>query len=233
MNRIRKVDNTYQVLITPDIQMSPDSSLLLGNWADESLRNYYILQFESLNDAQCEAYNYPDIDWYKMSLNHQHIFVRLENSIKSILNEHNLNVEMKSTLMDPETLKNLMFDRVAKGGERFNLRYGMNDIISFTITNPWSVNLQNIARILENHREHLYRDDFRLRSKKIVDGKIICLYGYTEYGTIYEIRLVPALLQQWADWYKKSGFRNENAANELYNKFIKQQQVLDSGPVLK
>ena len=68
MNRIRKIDNNYQVLITPDIKLSPDSSLLIGNWEDESLRNYYILQFESLNDAQAEAYNYPDIDWYRISL---------------------------------------------------------------------------------------------------------------------------------------------------------------------
>ena len=233
MNRIRKINNTYQVLITPDIKLSPDSSLLIGNWEDESLRNYYILQFESLNDAQCEAYNYPDIDWYRMSLNHQHIFQRLEQTIKYILNENNLNVEFRSTLMDATVLKNTMFDRVAKGGERFNLRYGMNDIINFTIINPWTNNLHNIAKILENYRAWLYRDDLRLRHKKIVDGKIICLYGYTEFGTMYEIKLVPTLLQQWADWYRKSGFRNENSANELYDKFFKQQEMIDNGPIVK
>ena len=233
MNRIRKIDNNYQVLITPDIKLSPDSSLLIGNWEDESLRNYYILQFESLNDAQAEAYNYPDIDWYRISLNHQHIFQRLEQTLKYILNENDLSVEMKSTLMDPETFKNTIFDRVIKGGERFNLRYGMNDIISFTITNPWSNNLHNIAKLLENYRAHLFRDDLRLKYKKIVDGKIICLYGYTEFGTIYEIRLVPTLLQQWANWYKKNGFRNETNANELYNKFFKQQEIIDSGPIVK
>lgn len=233
MNRIRKADNNYQVLITPDIKLSPDSSLLIGNWEDESLRNYYVLQFESLNDAQCEAYNYPDIDWYRISLNHQHIFQRLEQTLKYILNENNLNVNMKSTLMDPDTFKNIMFDRVINGGKRFNLRYGMNDLISFTITNPWTNNLHNISKILENYRAHLYRDDLRLKYKKIVDGQIICLYGYTEFGTIYEIRLVPTLLQQWADWYKKNGFRNDNAANELYNKFMKQQNNIDSGPIVK
>ena len=74
MNRIRKLDGKYQVLITPTLQMSPDSSLLIGNWEDESLRNYSVLQFETMNDAMCEAYNYPDIDWYKMALNHKYIF---------------------------------------------------------------------------------------------------------------------------------------------------------------
>jgi len=233
MNRIRKVDNVYQVLITPNIKISPDSSLLIGNWEDESLRNYYILQFESLNDAQCEAYKYPDIDWYRIVLNHEHIFKRLEYTIKAIVNENDMNVDFRATLVDPEALKNIIFDRVIKGGERFNLRYGMNDIINFTIINPWSNNLHNIAKMLENYRSHLYRDDLRLRHKKIVDGKIVCLYGYTEFGTIYQIKLIPTLLNEWADWFRKSGFRNEDAANKLYQKILKKQKSLDSGPVVR
>ena len=77
MNRIRKLDDKYQVLLTPTISMSPDSSLIIGNWEDESLRNYKVLQFETMNDAMAEAYKYPDIDWYKMVLNHKYIFQRL------------------------------------------------------------------------------------------------------------------------------------------------------------
>lgn len=233
MNRIRKTDNVYQVLITPDIKVSPDSSLLIGNWDDESLRGYYVLQFQSLNDAMAVAYQYPDIDWYKMVLNHEHIFIRLKNTLESILSEYNLNVEFRPTLMNPETLKNTMFDRVVKGGERFNLRFGMNDIINFTIINPWSNNLHSIAKRIEDYRTHLYRDDLRIRFKKIVDGKIICLYGVTEYGTVYEIKLIPTLLQQWAEWFKKSGFRNPEVANQYYSRILKQQQEVDNGPVLK
>lgn len=229
MNRIRKVDNIYQVLITPDMKISPDSALLIGNWDDESLRNYYVLQFESLNDAMCESYKYPDIDWYRLILNHQHIFKRLEMTIRPIV--ENKNVEFKPMLMDPETFKNTMFDRVLKGGERFNLRNNMNDIISFTIVNPWSNNLIGIAKSLEGYRAHLYRDDLRLKYKKIVDGKIICLYGITEQGTIYEIRLVPTLLHQWSEWYNKNGFRNKDV--DQFNKILKQQEALDSGFVLK
>lgn len=226
MNRIRKVDNVYQVLITPNIKISPDSSLLIGNWEDESLRNYYVLQFESLNDAQCEAYKHPDIDWYRMVLNHEHIFKRLEYTIKAIINENDMSVDFRPVLLNPDALKNTMFDRVIKGGERFNLRYGMNDIINFTIINPWSNNLHNIAKMLENYRSHLYRDDLRIRHKKIVDGNIICLYGYTEFGTIYQIKLIPTLLQEWADWFQKSGFRNEDAANKLYQKYSRNKNHL-------
>ena len=233
MNRIRKVGNTYQVLITPNIKIAPDQSLLLGNWEDESLRNYYVLQFETLNDAQCEAYKYPDINWYRMVQNHEHIFKRLEQTIRAILIENNYNVDFRANIMDPETLKNTMFDRVAKGGERFNLRYGLNDLISFTIVNPWTNNLHNISKSLENYMGHLYRDDLRIRQKKIVDGKIICLYGLTENGTIYEIKLIPTLLQQWAEWYRTNLNRNEKVAGENYQKLLKQQAVVDSGPVLK
>ena len=233
MNRIRKVGDKYQVLVTPEIKMSPDSSLMVGNWEDESLRNYYILQFESLNDAMCESYNYTDIDWYRMVLNHGHIFNRLSTTIQGILDEHNISVEFRPTLMDPDTFKNTMFERVMKGGERFNLRNGMNDLISFTIVNPWSNNLHNISRILENYRAHLYRDDLRLRHKKIFDGKIVCLYGVTEAGTIYEIRLVPTLLQQWADWYAKNGSKNDAAAAKLYETMLKKQEAVDSGPAIR
>lgn len=233
MNRIRKVNNIYQVLITPDFKISPDSSLLIGNWEDENLRNFYILQFDTLNEAQCEALAYPDIDWYRLILNHEHIFKRLEMTIKSILDESGFQIEFRANLMDPETAKNVFMDRVQNAGERFNLRYSMNDIISFTIVNPWSNNLHNISKTLENYRAHLNRDDLRLRNKKIVDGKIICLYGTTELGTIYEIKLIPTLLDQWSQWYRKTGFRDEKGAAELYTKYIKQQDIIDHGPIVK
>lgn len=233
MNRIRKVNNIYQVLITPDFKISPDSSVLIGNWDDESFRNFYILQFESLNDAQYEALKYPDIDWYKLTLNHSHIFKRLEYTIKAIIDESGFQTEFRSHLLDPESLKNTFMDRVQNAGERFNLRYSVNDIISFTIVNPWTNNLHYISKILENYRSHLYRDDLRIKNKKIVDGKIICLYGFTEFGTIYEIKLVPTLLDQWASWYKKNGFRNEKNASELYVKYIKMQDTIDNGPVVR
>ena len=233
MNRIRKLDDKYQVILTPTLQMSPDSSLIIGNWEDESLRNYQVLQFETMNDAMAEAYNYPDIDWYKMVLNHKYIFERLEKTLKSILEKNNLSVEFKSKLLDPITLKNTMFDRVIKGGGRFNLKTGLNDIISFTIINPYSNTLHNISRLIENHREHVYRDDLRIRSKKIIDGKIICLYGSTEFGTIYEIKLVPTLLDQWTTWYNKVGYKNEENATELYSQTLKKQETVDQGPIFR
>lgn len=230
MNRIRRINNGYEVLITPDLKVSPDSSLIIGNWTDENLRGFYLLYFDNLRDAQCKAYDYPDIDWYKIVLNHKYIFIRLKNVLEKIIKENSMNVEFKAVLMDTETFKNTMFDRVAKGGDRFNLRYGFNDIISFTIVNPWSNNLHSLAKYIENYSAWIYRDDLRIRYKKIIDGKIILLYGVTEFGTMYEIRLIPTLLQQWGNWYMRVGYHNQVAADELYKKYLKQQQEIDLMP---
>jgi len=39
--------------------------------------------------------------------------------------------------------------------------------------------------------------------------------------------------RKWAEWYKKSGFRNPEVANQYYARILKQQQEVDNGPVLR
>jgi hypothetical protein len=233
MNRIRNHNGLYQVLITPSIKISPDSSLMVGNWEDEELRNFHVLEFDTLRDAQCEAFEHPDIDWYRLVLNHKHIYIRLKGDLQKIIRESGINVEFLSNLMEADTFKNIIFNRVINNGERFNLKHDANDIISFTIVNPWTSNLNKLSKLIEFHREHLYRNDLRIKSKTIVDKKIIYLYGYTEFGTIYEIKLLPTLIYQWSVWYLKHGYRNEQYADKLYKKYVKMQSDLDNGPVLR
>jgi len=227
MNRIRKFNGVYQVLITPNIKIAPDSPILIGGWDDETLRNYFVLDYPTLNEAQCEAFKYPDIDWYRIVLNHTHIYQRLKTNLEDIIERYNFTVEFIPKLMDPEEFKHAMFDRVINGGERFNLRDNFTDIISFRIVNPWTKNLFKVSKILETHSEHLYRDDLRIREKKIIDGKVICLYGITEFGTMYEIKLMPTMLHQWKEWYVKYGFNKDKAADTLYRKAIKLQDQID------
>ena len=227
MNRIRQINGIFQVLITPNIKISPDSSLMLGNWEDADLRNFYVLEFDNLQSAQCEAFKHPDIDWYRIILNHKYIFERLNRTIKNILEDYN--VEYYSHLMSPEGFKNTIFDRVLQGGERFNTRYGFTDIISFTIVNPWSNTLKRISKNIEHFREHLYRDDVRIRSKKIIDDKIISLYGVTEFGTIFEIKLLPSLIYQWMTWHKRYGHTKQKYSESLYRKYLQMQDTIDRG----
>ena len=227
MNRIRKINGIYQVLLTPNIRISPDSSLAIGSWEDPSLRNFSIIPFETMRDAMNEAFKYPDIDWYRIILNHEYIYQRLYTDLKKIIKKFNFNVQFIPRLMDPITFKDTVFDRVLIGGDRYNLVHGMNDIISFTIVNPWTSNLHQLAQRILRHREHLYRDDLRIRHKKIINDKIIYLYGQTEFGTLYEIKLVPTLLYQWAEWYKNYGHLKRSYAEKLYIKFLKQQDKMD------
>lgn len=246
MNRIRKVKEGFQVLVTPDITVSPDSAIIVGNWSDEYLRNYNVITFNNLNDAQVEAFKYPDIDWHRLVVNHQYIFNRLNNQIRKVINDNKFNVDIKSKLMDSEEFKNIMFERVLRGGERFNLKERFNDLICFTIVNPWSDVLHRVSKVLENHREYLHRDDLRIRKKKIIDGKIICLFGQTEYGTTYEIKLIPSLLHQWCLWKNTKldkKFINfsplsgpsvspDEEAYKIYNILMQTQNAIDNGPVL-
>lgn len=197
MNRIRKVGDIYEVLITPSIKVSPDSALMVGNWSDENLRNYSVLSFNTMNDAMSEAFKYPDIDWYKLVLDHEHIFYRLRNLILAILQDMiPEKISVRSNLMSAETLKETMFERVIVNGNRFNLRDNLSDLISFTIVSPFTEVCLKIATVLEKYRSHLFLDELRIRSKKIVDGKIIYLFGMTDIGTIYQIKIVPTLLDQ-------------------------------------
>ncbi len=48
MNRIRKINGIYQVLLTPNIRISPDSSLILGLFEDSSLRGFSIVDFDNM-----------------------------------------------------------------------------------------------------------------------------------------------------------------------------------------
>ena len=71
MNRIRKYGKIYQVLITPTQSTNATFELMMGDWADSNLRNYYVLEYDTLGDAMVEAFKYPDIDWDKMVLMHK------------------------------------------------------------------------------------------------------------------------------------------------------------------
>jgi hypothetical protein len=229
MNRIRKVKNIYQVLVSTnssinnsiDSTNSPDNSYLIGNWSDANFKNYRIIELPTLNTALSESLMHPDIDWYRLILNHKHIYNRLVSLINALLVRYNFNnkVQLVSKLLSPEELKHSMFDvALMQNNNAFHLNN--NNIISFTIINPFSINLNKIANIFENYREHYNRDDLRIIKKKIIDNKIILFSGLTEFGTSYEIRLIPSLVYQYVVW--------GNIDNNLYKNLIVNQSKIDS-----
>ena len=222
MNRIREYNYRYQVLITPTMPFNSSFELMLGNWTDEHLRNYYILEFDNLGDAQCEAFKHPDLDWDKLVLLHQNAFYDIKKIIKEILKSHNFIGEIQPRILSPEELKQNMFDRVMYYGKRFTLKYKMNDIIAFHIINPFTKNLEKVSEYLEN--------DSRLKIiRKFVNNGVIHLIGKTDVGTTYEIGLWPTMIAQWARWAEENPQISNENKKYTFMESIKKQEQLDSG----
>ena len=222
MNRIREYNYRYQVLITPTMPFNSSFELMLGNWTDEHLRNYYILEFDNLGDAQCEAFTHPDLDWDKLVLLHQNAYYDIQKIIKEILKSYNFIGEIQPRILSPEELKQNMFDRVMYYGKRFTLKYKMNDIIAFHIINPFSKNLEKVSEYLEN--------DSRLKIiRKFVNNGVIHLIGKTDVGTTYEIGLWPTMISQWARWAEENPQISNENKKYTFMESIKKQEQLDSG----
>lgn len=222
MNRIREYNYRYQVLITPTMPTNSSFELMLGNWTDEHLRNYYILEFDNLGDAQCEAFKHPDLDWDKLVLIHQHAFYDIQKIIKEILKSYNFIGEIQPRILSPLELKQNMFDRIMYYGKRFTLKYKMNDIIAFHIINPFTKNLNKVSEYLEN--------DTRLKIiRKFVNNGVIHLIGKTDVGTTYEIGLWPTMIAQWARWAEENPQISNENKKYTFMESIKKQEQLDSG----
>ena len=229
MNRIRKSHDKWQVLITPSQQYDSGYELLRGLWYnldDNYLCNYKVIEFNTLSDANVEAFKHPDIDWEKLVLLHQNAFVDIQKKIKTELSNCKFIVDFEAKMMSPLTLKNTIFDRVMRYGERFNLSYQMNDVISFHIVNPWKKNLEEIAMRLEQIC------DLRLLKKITVHG-VINLIGETPLGTTYEICLWPVLVSQWAKWIKLHDINNEKLKESTLKQCLQVQKVIDGSIVLR
>ena len=227
MNRIRKSNNIYQVLITPHIRISPDSSIILGNWTDINLRDCHILEFKSLQEAQAEAFNYPDIDWYRIVMNHKYVFERIKTVVGNILEKHT--VQIINKLTNPTEFKNKVFDRVDKQARilDFEDKGFLNDIISITIINPYNTQLNEISKLIMMHSNHLWRNDLRIKDRIDKDNEIIIL-GKTELGTTYTIKLITSLYHQFKKWYELEGhFMDDQFVDGKYNQMKKQQRMID------
>lgn len=221
MNRIREYNDKFQVLLTPTYSTSPSMEIMLGNWSDAKLRGFKVVEFSTMHDAMGLAYQYPDINWNKIASIHTDSFDKITNIVNSTLKKNNFIVEVDSHLMDPLEIKNTMFDRVGKMGERYTLFYNANDVICINIINPWYHNLNIIASILRQIRE--------LRIKQIIKTRaFICLIGVTDVGTTYEIRLWTTVVSQWARWIYTNNLDGTKYLHLLSN-LTDTQNIIDSG----
>jgi hypothetical protein len=222
MNRIRKYADKFQVLITPTNHYDTQFEVLLGGWTDEYLRNFTILEFDTLAEAQCEAFKHPDIDWMRMVLYHKSAFHDIKKLISESLDKYNFIVDFVPQFMEPDHVKNSIFDRVMFHQDRFTLVYHMNDIISYHIINPWSQNVQEIAsNLVKNQKLRIF--------KSFNKHGVIHLVGKNDLGTTYEIAVWPTIMAQWARWVEKNKNIRLEVKKKSLEEAIKKQKEFDIG----
>ena len=115
-----------------------------------------------------------------------------------------------------------MFERILNKNDNFVLAYDMNDLISFTIVNPWSRNLKEIAFHLKQYSR------LNLTREYNVNG-VIHLIGETDVNTTYEIVLYPTLIYHWKKW---ANLQN-NPTKQSLDGILKQQKILDQSIILR
>lgn len=218
MNRIRKINNIYQVLINNNYTTNPSIELTLGALTEEQLKNYEIKEFNIMQDAINIAYNLPDINFNKISSSCVDSYKRLDYLIQKYLNK--LSITYKSKLLTPNEIKTSIFDRVSNYGDRFTFLYNFNDIITFDIINPWTNNLIHISNVLINIPE--------LKIIRIEKQQThIKLIGLTEMNSTYEIRLWTSIIYNFMEWLYKNNKNIINHQNKLL-KIIQQQTFIDN-----
>lgn len=226
MNRIRIYNNKYQVLITPTLSSNASFETLIDNWQDENLLHFYIKEYDFQSDAMYEALNYPDIDWFKLVEIHREHYNMYKIIIKEIIDKNKMVVEFVHKLIDPFILKHMVFDKVMQNDPE--LKYGLNEIISFKIINPWSKNLKQFAKIFTNYRK------LNISEEHVSNGKII-LNGKTNIGTTYEIILLPTLINHLEQWIQtnKHDTNMGMILKNIYPQMVKIQEEFDKTPILR
>jgi hypothetical protein len=228
MNRIREYNGKYEVLITPTQLYDTGFELLMGNWPDSNLVGFSVKQFNTLNDAMCEAYMHPDINWDKLVLFQKDNFHNLKKKIIEIIKRHQLVVDFEAKIMTPIELKDVMFDRVKNMGNKFSLPYYMNDIISFKLINTYSANLQTIYRILSEYVE------LRIIKKitPVFNGQkaipLIQVIGKTDNSVTYEITLMTNVVANWMKWISQNPQLDNITKRNTFDEAIEIQSKIDN-----
>ena len=146
MNRIKKIDNNYQVLITPYNSVEAESEYLLSQWTNNDVDNYNILYFNTFVNAYKEACKYPNINWkfFYLYYKDQFYFIRdnIVNTLETfkIYNDYSerlllseYKIKLDYYLMDEETIKYNFFSRVDKKRKKFRPLDDFSDILSFKL----------------------------------------------------------------------------------------------------
>jgi hypothetical protein len=205
MNRIKYYNGHYQVLVSDEIHIAPQSGLYFNDLG--FMDNNYILHFDNLNDALYESYKYPDISWGKIIMNHTHEYIHLKNIIgEYVTSSYTLHSHIKT----PEELKNSTFDTP-------NDNYQIFSLALTALTN------RKLNVLLHNLRQdpRLHVSGIRYTYKTILE----CT---TDLGTKYEICFLPTIIYEWEKWYESVGYKNPSNSMNILKKYLEQQHKLEN-----
>ena len=197
MNRIRKVNNKFQVLITPHDQTEAESEYLLSQWLSDEVDNFVVVTFDTHDKALEESSKYPNINWHFFYLYYVDTFHFLKDNlfdiikIFSVYNDstgrevfaNNL-IKLQYTLMSEKMIKDNFFDRVILKKKIFRPLYDFSDILSFKLLCNSIDMINEIKRIIPFNRV------FKIIKIIPISDKFVRLIGCTTIGTTYEIKLI-------------------------------------------
>jgi hypothetical protein len=223
MNRIRKYNNQYQVLITPYHRFNADFQVLLGNWKDENFRGFNVITYDNLQDALNKSYEMSNIDWDQMILWHKDNYAKLCHIIRDEMRRYHKKGTLIPHIFNSHLIKELMFDRVLKYKNHFTLAHYMNDIISFELIYEHSQDVYNMTSILSQNQA------LKISYVNVINGTIK-MVGDTDVNTHYEILISTKLL---SDWRKLSNGKSRIDKMNMLNATIKKQKEIDEQSIEK
>lgn len=183
MNRIRKINNKYEILITPNLLYQTGLELMLGNWTDKNFDGFRIEYYNSIEDAINILCNYPELNFDQLVLYHREIYNKLFELILKEIQKLNINekINIAPKLMNSKNLQEILFNRVKIHGNKFRLLYNMTDIISFNIS---------CKKEISDYLINIFSTNQALRILyKSTNNNTIKLVGQTDIGTTYEINI--------------------------------------------
>ena len=193
MNRIRKINNQYQVLITPHNSTEAESEYLLAQWSNEEVDDYNIKTFSTMEQAYNESCKYPNINWKFFYLYYIDMFHFLKANIYEAIHTFSIHndsvntailtshpIKMMYYLMSEEEIKNKFFDRVDIKKNLFRPVYDFSDILIFKIICKNKEQMELIKQIIPYNKVFKIIKVFTNQQKYILTGK-------TPIGTTYQI----------------------------------------------
>lgn len=184
MNRLRKLNNKYEVLITPHLLYQTGLELMLGNWMDKNFDGFAIEKYDDINSAAERLCNYPELNFDQLVLYHKEIYNKLYELVLLELENINEKIVLEPILKNSKTLRDNFFERIKILGNDFRLLYHMTDIISFNIY----VKKEILVKIItENLISNQALRIIHIKKNKFDDKKYIKFVGQTDIGTTYQI----------------------------------------------